>query len=267
MAFDTYEESVEGGQPVELFEFTVGASVSRYTSAEDDVTFSGNVYTSLAIAKTNPTLTATTDGRAQMEITIPHDNPIAQRYIGIVPSEPVYVTILKFHRGDPANGISLWKGRVANAKFTKQGGLCTLYSVSSESTLARMCPARKYQALCNHRLYDSLCQVVRTSFKHTGNVTAISASTITVDGLGAKGANWAVGGVVEFGTERRLVTAQSGNTVTLKLPFPEDPSGNSVDVYAGCDHSLATCDTKFSNSINFGGFPYVPTSNPFNTGL
>ena len=50
--------------------------------------------------------------------------------------------------------------------------------------------------------------------------------------------------------------------------------GSTVVVLAGCDHSVTTCDTKFntpedtqSNVINYGGFPFVPGKNPFETGL
>ena len=43
--------------------------------------------------------------------------------------------------------------------------------------------------------------------------------------------------------------------------------GQTVDVFAGCDHSLAICESKFANVINYGGFPFVPIKNPFNSSL
>ena len=267
MAFGTNEISKEGGRPIELFEFTIDAVTTRYTNAEDDITYSANIYSSETIMRTSPTLSSGENGRQQMEITLPADNPIASRYIGIVPADRVNVRILRFHRGDSPNGIVLWSGRIVSVKFEKSGAIARLYSVSSEAALSRPMPGRKYQAMCNHTLYDTLCSVVKASNKHTDTVLVVSGQDITVNGVSVEGATWAVGGTVEWGNERRLVVAQVGNVLTLQLPFPTSPLSATVDVYAGCDHLIDTCTNKFSNDINFGGFPHVPTKNPFNSGL
>ena len=42
-------------------------------------------------------------------------------------------------------------------------------------------------------------------------------------------------------------------------PLPFAPSaGDTFIAYPGCDKTQATCTTKFSNLVNFEGFPYVP---------
>ena len=38
---------------------------------------------------------------------------------------------------------------------------------------------------------------------------------------------------------------------------------DAVTLYPGCDHTLTTCDTAFSNSLNYGGFPAIPQKNPW----
>jgi hypothetical protein len=40
-------------------------------------------------------------------------------------------------------------------------------------------------------------------------------------------------------------------------------AGTTVTLFPGCDHTLATCSGKFSNTANYGGFPFMPTKNPF----
>ena len=35
------------------------------------------------------------------------------------------------------------------------------------------------------------------------------------------------------------------------------------EAFAGCDRTFATCQSKFGNSLNFGGFPWIPVKNPF----
>jgi uncharacterized phage protein (TIGR02218 family) len=40
-------------------------------------------------------------------------------------------------------------------------------------------------------------------------------------------------------------------------PYPPDP-GDQVTLVAGCDKRFATCSEKFSNTLNFRGFPQIP---------
>lgn len=47
--------------------------------------------------------------------------------------------------------------------------------------------------------------------------------------------------------------------VTLWLPLERAPSpGDRLVLTAGCDKSFATCRSKFSNRLNFRGFPHMP---------
>lgn len=39
--------------------------------------------------------------------------------------------------------------------------------------------------------------------------------------------------------------------------------GTKLSLYAGCDKLNTTCNQKFSNILNFGGFPFIPNDNPF----
>ena len=49
--------------------------------------------------------------------------------------------------------------------------------------------------------------------------------------------------------------------VTMFLPFPRTVAvGDKLRLYPGCDKRLDTCINKFSNVLEFGGFPYVPGS-------
>lgn len=52
---------------------------------------------------------------------------------------------------------------------------------------------------------------------------------------------------------------QSTNTVTLYLESPFDIQvGDALRLYPGCDKLRETCFTKFSNVLNFRGFPDLP---------
>jgi uncharacterized phage protein (TIGR02218 family) len=50
-----------------------------------------------------------------------------------------------------------------------------------------------------------------------------------------------------------------GASLILMYPLPAAPAtGDAFTVYAGCDHTPATCSARFANLANFRGFPYVP---------
>jgi uncharacterized phage protein (TIGR02218 family) len=57
----------------------------------------------------------------------------------------------------------------------------------------------------------------------------------------------------------RTVKQSTGTGLTLARPLDYLPSaGDSFVVYKGCDKTMATCQTRFSNLANFRGFPFVP---------
>ena len=55
--------------------------------------------------------------------------------------------------------------------------------------------------------------------------------------------------------------------LVLSITLHNIPEGLAVGVafeaFAGCDRTFATCQSKFGNSLNFGGFPWIPAKNPF----
>ncbi|MBK7804300.1 MAG: phage BR0599 family protein [Chloracidobacterium sp.] len=51
MTYAAYETSASDGQPLELYEFLDGATAYRYTSADGDVSYGGNTYAAVPIAR------------------------------------------------------------------------------------------------------------------------------------------------------------------------------------------------------------------------
>ena len=267
MTYEPIETSVESGQPVELYVFTIGAETYYYTSAEDIVTFAATPYLPRQIDRSDPTQ-ADADRRQELTITLNAEDPVCSRFIGVVPGQPLLLDLLRFHRGD-AEAYNVWSGKSIGASFKRRGAVCEMTGITSESALNRNIPRFKYQGMCNHVLYDGNCKIVKSSHLYTDNVSAVDGRTITINGtFAAQGDHWSVGGYIDFGSsDYRLITAQTGDVLSLVLPFSEDMVGQSVDGYAGCDHTLATCLAKFSNNLNYGGFAFVPTLNPFNASI
>ena len=63
-----------------------------------------------------------------------------------------------------------------------------------------------------------------------------------------------------------MIVAEYGSGVELLNPVAIAP-GTEVLLTVGCDHSTATCAARFNNLDNYGGFPAIPSKNPFSTGV
>jgi uncharacterized phage protein (TIGR02218 family) len=74
---------------------------------------------------------------------------------------------------------------------------------------------------------------------------------------------WLTGGYLRVGGVPRMITQHSGDTVTLSSVLPGLAVGSAFEAFAGCDRSFSTCQSKFGNALNFGGFPWIPAKNPF----
>lgn len=265
MAFEDYEVSVESGQPVELYNLALGTTIWRMHNSQADevISYSGDDYTHTIVGRGKIIADQET-----LEITLPADHQFSKEFVRIAPGQLATLTIFRYHRADTSDVRVVFKGVVRAIAYSNNGSTTKINLISITETFDKTIPDRTYQATCNNVLFDSDCKVSSASFKHTDIVTDIDANTIDVNGLSAKGDNWAKGGFVAYGAlDFRLILGHTGDTLTLVLPFYEDVDGKSVNVYAGCDHCIGTCDTKFSNSINFGGCPWVPTKNIFTTGI
>jgi hypothetical protein len=78
---------------------------------------------------------------------------------------------------------------------------------------------------------------------------------------------FAAGGLLEFGSYRGFIVAHTGSTLTLFRAVPGLAASSSITIYPGCDRTLSTCNTTFSNAARHMGFPLIPTRDPFTTGV
>lgn len=264
--FDTTEKSIELARPVELYRFQQDATVWRYTSAEAVVTYNGQDYEPRSPMKRSSTKKQKEEGNTNVTISCPFDLEPILRFRDVLAPKAMEVTVLRIHEdAAPAADLIVFEGYIASVAFRDEFAEARLEPFNG--FLKREIPRFTYQGLCNHDLYDSRCKINNGSFKHTGAVNAVSGNTIQITGLGASAAAGAyIGGYIDFGggTEQRMILDQSGDTVTLLLPFYNTVLSQNVDVFQGCDHSATTCAVKFNNILNYGGHPFVPTSNPFN---
>lgn len=269
MTFAAFESSVESSQPVELYEIVLGGLIFRYTSAEDDVIVSGITYTATPIKRSKiaqgPEVRNTT-----LDIEVPGTNLFVRKYISSVPGDRSRITIKRYQRSDP-EVVTQFQGNVRNVSFSDDGHSAKIAIAPKISASSRTIPRYTFQSSCNNVLGDSRCKVNLNlaAFRLTAIVTAASANTITVPGAAAYGTGWFNAGDVEAlgGTDARMILDQTGDVITMLLPFPFTIIGQSVTLLAGCGHTPTDCNTKFGNFNNYGAFAFTPLKNPFDSGI
>lgn len=268
MTYSAQELSVESGQPIELYDFRLGSEEYQWTTNAEEVEYDGITYSPIPISRES--LVFSPEQRAEaLRITVPANTALVRKYINSVPGQRATMTIRRVHRNDGADEVvQLFKGTVRTVGFSQNGLEAQIAVLPITADLTDSIPRFKFSSSCNHVLYDDGCSVASSLHRHADVVTAVDGDMITVDGLNAKGDGWAVGGFIALATgDYRMVIAHTGDDIRVLLPFPENINGDTVEVFAGCDHSIGTCSSKFGNVPNFGGYAFVPLRNIFTSGL
>ncbi|AYM80516.1 DUF2163 domain-containing protein [Agrobacterium tumefaciens] len=128
---------------------------------------------------------------------------------------------------------------------------------------------RVYGRRCDAAFGDRRCGVDLEPLSGHGSLAAVDASGgLLVSGLDAFADGFFSRGKLRFlagllaaksfdldGHERR----DGGVHLSFWLPPEQLPSpGDTFSVTAGCDKSFTTCRAKFTNHLNFRGFPHLP---------
>lgn len=267
MTYDARESSIEAGNPVELYQFAYGNTTLRYTSSEIEVTALGYTWTPENIKRTR-IKKASHSSNDKVQVQLPAESTFAKAFKLVAPGFRVSTTIYRLHRDD-GNVVTYYKGFAFSAGFNGNGRTAVFAILPVTSVKNRQIPRDTFSGLCNNDLFDEQCTILEASYTHNLPVTAVTDEVLTATGAGSVGgADYFEGGFVLYDGEYRLIIDQSGDNLTLHVPFSITPLGQTLGFRAGCKKRISTdCHTKFSNKINHGGFPFVPTKNIFETGL
>ncbi len=263
------EQSIESGSPLELYDIVLGVTHWRYTSSDTNYIeqITGNVYKALPINR--PNLIYSADyGKTSLDLEFDKSALFLEVFRVSAPSGVVSVTIKRVQRNDSAHEvIVVWKGRILNIEWTQSVAKATCESI--RSSVQRFGLRRCFQLQCPHVLYSTACGATKALFEVLSEVSVITNNIIHVAGAVGTVGKFA-GGYAQWtnaetlATERRMISTDdgSGNLTLVGKPLGL-VIGIEIRVYPGCDHTLDTCEAKFANSANYGGFPYTPPKNPF----
>ena len=266
MSFEVIELSTFGGAPVELFEFQTDSEVRRYCTSDENVTFGGAVYDGTYPIKRTKIEASQDEGRSPIKVTASADLPFALNYVSNPPSSIATLSIKAYHQNDTdSQAVILWLGRVTNVKFDGDEAIVRCEPVFS--SLKRPALRRMYQTSCPHVLYGTACKVNKTSLQLITTITTNDSQVITNASISGQPDGYYTGGFVMWDDNgkiaRQTIKSHVGSVLTLLNPMFGLVTGKSITIFPGCDHALATCINKFNNVDNYGGFPYIPTKNPF----
>jgi len=261
--FDQLEQSVAASVPVEGYKFIGSFRTYLYTSADKAQVINGETYSSIAVKRSNVKAGTQEDDNLSLDLDLPFDIDVIRDY-AYAQTPPKLVLEVYRQQFDNALAWSLfWRGIVRGFDVSERTAKVQVPSIFSLALQGEI-PNVYFQTPCNHVLYDARCGQLRSDHSYTSYVQAVDRVTIALTTAPASTGILAAGEIVSLRNgERRLILSNDGSTIGIGYPFVDLQPGDKVELVKGCDHSIATCKTRFNNVINFGGFPYIPADNPF----
>lgn len=259
--FTTAETQTER-QPSELYHFWRGTTYWRYNSGRTSLTVNSTSYAPVPIERKSIQFNSDLNAHT-VQLSVARTLPPMSEYINEDPIDTIWVTIFKIHRDmDPIEKEPIFTGLIRST--VTAGSALVLECVSIEFLLNRQLPRWRYQPGCNHRLYDSWCQVVEASYQVNATLSDISSTgfDLTSATFASQADGYYTLGNLYFGDYKRTIVDHVGSVISIRYKIATLEAEDVVQVSAGCDHTIETCYSKFNNVLNSLAFPYISFDNP-----
>jgi hypothetical protein len=169
-----------------------------------------------------------------------------------------------------ATGTLLFRGRVTGVEAHKAERRMKVSLASLSQVAKGEAPGHWQSPECPYELYGEACGVVRSLHQviiPTSEASiAANGLEVTHSALATQPDGYWTLGYLEAGFERALIVKHEGPKVWLYNRLYQ-ANTTVFAVYAGCDKKRATCRDKFANIAKFGGYPFVPITNPVSDGF
>ncbi|HVZ05142.1 DUF2163 domain-containing protein [Hyphomicrobium sp.] len=243
--------------------------IMGFTDHDRAVTFAGTTYeaaSGFAASDIKDSLGLAVDNLevngALSSATLTDDDLAAGRF------DDARIEIYRVNWDDPSQRVLMRAGSIGEVRRSGASFTAELRGLAHYLQQQR---GRLLQLTCDADLGDARCTIDLSSpaFRGTGTIiSASSARRFTVSGLDTfengffsrglfvftSGAS--AGLKIEVKSHLKLATAV---TIELWAAAEGPPSvGDTFAVTAGCDKRVETCKARFSNVVNFRGFPTIP---------
>ena len=248
----------------ELYRFTRGPDAWYMTSGAVEYMFEENLYSPVPL-KRSAVRIKNELSKENLTIELPITHPLAMSYLTGMPNRMLGLTLFRI---DNNSARTLWKGRLVAHEVVKTQAVLRFESIFT--SLRRPGLRARYQRPCRHVVYSPGCRVLLEDKEVVGVCDNVSGYTLTIPEAAAFDDGYFRGGLLRQPDGTLLtITTHVGDQITVSW----DPSNTrtvvtadgfaDVFIYPGCDLSRATCDTVFGNILNYGGFSWIPSRNPF----
>ncbi|WP_425962712.1 phage BR0599 family protein [Rhizobium nepotum] len=265
MSYDSLERSNASALPIALYEFTFGTAFWRYSSDEEDTDLNGVNYPALPISDSGVEQSGDASSD-EMTVTMPKGEQVAIMLNGQPPSEKIWLTLRRKHRGEDDAPI-IWVGYVVSCKQTNTVSVeisCKMLTAGFDRNGLRLSWGRQ----CPHALYDMSCRVNKNLHAISFQIDAIEGNAVISSDLLALPSGYLSNGFFEWprypgAVERRGIENHSGGKFIILGTGVGLSAGDWVTAYPGCSRTRNDCKNKFNNLGNFGGCPHMPGKSPF----
>jgi uncharacterized phage protein (TIGR02218 family) len=237
--------------------------VFAFTSAAEDVTISGQLYTSAQGLNISSIEVSAGFAVDNLELTTLDDGTVftkAEVLAGVWRNADFVIS--RYNWKNPTDGVEVrMAGTVGEVNMHR--GYITAELRGLQQYLQQPIGSVSSKT-CRARLGDALCTKNLTSFTHTGTVTSAASNQIFTASAMAQAADYFAEGILTWtgGVNSGLIVKVKGfasGVFTLMLPMLQTiTAGDSFSVVAGCQKRLTDCTTKFNNVLNFQGEPHLP---------
>ena len=269
MTFTDKEQSVDDGQPFELYDFVRGTWHAYLTTRPTEFFVNtSRVYKPSAINR-DRVRHGEDSLKDSITITLPRGHEIVEHFIHSPSERRTSITIRQLHYGlDFNEAIVIWKGRVVSGAPTGQKVELTCESIFT--AMRKQGLRFRCELLCQHVLYSSMCRASQPSMRVDDTISSMPSATVLEMTTNTSGYEdgWFSGGIIQGpdGADR-YITKHVGSTIYIDRGLDSLAPDVDVALYPGCDRTRNTCRDKFNNLNNFLGFPWIPTANPFQVDL
>lgn len=203
--------------------------------------------------------------KSSLSIDIPIDHGLSIELLTSFSEQIITISVFTDRNGSVTTS---WKGRLSS--FQPDDSMMSLTFESIFTSLRRTGLRATFQKNCRHSLYGRGCNLIPSSFEATGTLNAIMGTTLTVPEAASQPNGYYTGGMVAAPDgSLSFIVNHSGNQLVLQRvgnslasAFASNGVGLSISIHPGCDHSRLTCNSKFNNLLNYGGFDFIPDLNP-----
>ena len=241
--------------------------VVRVTTCARDLLINGEVYRSkeglnpTAISQEASAAVANSEVNGTMAAeSVDEDQLFAGLWDG------AFVTVFEVNFRNLSMGIlSLQSGNIGEVKAGRSAFTAEVRGVTQS---LQKVVGRVFTKGCPWKFGDpDTCRFDVEALRVTGALTAVTSLREFTDSSRAEASDYFGAGVITMtsgeneGFSMEVYSFASGLFV-LHLPLPFNPAvGDTYSVTPGCRKRFdEDCRTKFSNGVNFGGFPLVPGS-------